>query len=402
MNATQKEKFNTILPQITRHVTDIRHDLHQHPELGYEERYTSALVKGELTRLGISYVDNLAGGTGVVGLIQGGHDGPCIGLRADMDALPIEEMTGLPYASLTPGKMHACGHDGHTSVLLGTAAALKEIAADLHGHIKLIFQPAEEGAMGGERMVEDGVLLNVGGPPIDAIFGLHGWPGLKVGQAGTRPGPLLASVDGFRVVIKGQGTHAAAPQNGVDPIVAGAAIVQALQTVIAREVDPADAAVLTVAQFHAGSTFNVIPESAEIVGTIRALTPARRQQVLASFQRITAGVAQSLRCSAEIELFGATPSTFNTPAEAEFVRNVVTQSLGADAFVPMPVPAMWGEDFAFYLQHVPGCFYVLGVCPHDRENYPMLHNPHFNFTDEAIPYGIRLMAEIACEKLRAR
>lgn len=399
MNELFAKKFAESLPQIAQTAVAIRHDLHQHPEIGYEEVYTSSVVKRELGRLNIPFTDKLAGGTGVVGLIKGGKDGPCVALRADMDALPIEEQTGLPYRSLNPGKMHACGHDGHTSILIGTAAILKEFASELHGNVKLIFQPAEEGALGGQRMAQDGVLGKTGGPPVQSIFGLHGWPGFKVGTAGTRAGPLLASVDGFNIRVGGIGTHAAAPHNGVDPIVAASAIVQALQTVVSRELDPLDSAVVTVAQFHAGSTFNVIPQVAELCGTVRALLPDRRKQVLAAVERITRTVAEAYRCSVAIEWFGTTPSTINTLAEAEYVQKTIAANLGQPNAVDVTRPAMWGEDFAFYLEQIPGCFYLLGLQPMDRNSYPMLHNPQFDFTDAAVAHGIRLMAQIAAGKL---
>jgi len=387
------------LHAVVEHVTAIRHDLHGHPELGYEERYTAGVVVKELERLGIGYRAGLAGGTGVVGVIDGtagAGEGRCVALRADMDALPITEATGLVYASQTPGKMHACGHDGHVAVLLGAAAILKEAAPRFRGTVKLLFQPAEEGLCGAERMCNDGVLEN---PKVDAVFGLHGWPGLKVGMVATRPGPLLASVDGFTITVKGRGGHAAAPQEGIDPIVCGAALVGALQTVVSRETDPTDACVVTVSQFHAGTSFNVIPDKAEINGTIRALTPEKRAAIIDSLERMAQGVAVAYRCTAQIDWFGATPCTNNTPELAELVREVAQETLGAGAFVMAAKPAMWGEDFSFYLQRVPGCFFVLGVQPLERDSYPMLHNPQYDFTDGALRHGIGMMSSLALKFL---
>lgn len=397
MTTTENIPLFRDLPAVTTHVTALRHDLHQHPELGYEEQYTSRLISRELTRLGIQHQTGFAGGTGIVALIRGGNgEGPCVALRADIDALPIEEATGLPYASLTPGRMHACGHDGHTSVLLGAAALLQKASPTFRGSVKLIFQPAEEGGCGAERMCNEGVLAN---PKVDAIFGLHGWPGLKVGLVATKPGPLLASVDGFVIKIVGRGCHAAAPQDGIDPILCGAALVQAFQSVVSRETDPLDAAVLTIAQFQAGSNFNVIPETAELNGTIRALTAERRTAIMESMERISQGIAAAHRCRCDIRYYGTTPCTHNTPNLAEFVRQTAQEVLGKTAAIPFGKPAMWGEDFAFYLQHVPGCFYVLGVQPPDRDSYPMLHNPAFDFTDAAIPHGVRMMTELALRYL---
>jgi amidohydrolase len=367
--------------------------------MGYEETVTSATIQRELTRLKIQFQKGLAGGTGILATIQGGSPGKCVALRADMDALPVTEETGLPYASKRPGFMHACGHDGHMAILLGAAAILQGQAPRLAGTIKLLFQPAEEGGLGADRMVADGVLAN---PKVDAIFGLHGWPGLKVGMVATRPGPLLASVDGFTIRVTGSGGHAAAPQNSVDPIVCGAAIVQALQSIVSREADPHEALVLTVSQFKAGTAFNIIPDNAELNGTIRAVSQGSRDATLASLERIARGVAAAHRCQVSFQYFGTTPVTANNPEMAAFIRQTAERVLGPKAYVEAPKPAMWGEDFAFYLQHVPGCFFVLGVQPQGQESYPMLHNPRYDFTDAAVPVGIRMMVEAAAGFLEKR
>ena len=406
---------NADLPAIITRAIALRHDLHQHPELGYQETYTSALITRELTRLHIPHTTGLGKdpadptrpGTGILATIQGTAPTAAalrtVALRADMDALPISETTSLPYASLNPGLMHACGHDGHTAILLGAAALLQAAAPTFRGTVKLIFQPAEEGGCGADRMVADGVLDN---PRVDAIFGLHGWPGLPVGTAATRPGPLLASVDGFLIKLTGKGTHAASPHDGIDPILAGAAIVQSLQSAISRESDPSDAAVLTVAQFHAGSNFNVIPDTAELNGTIRCLTPARRTALLDSLERIARSIAAAHRCACDITWFGTTPCTNNTPELAAFFHEVAAGTLegGGRSVFTVPKPALWGEDFAFYLEHVPGCFFVLGVSPtpplpNGQPSYPMLHNSNYDFTDAAIPHGIKLMTNLALQYL---
>jgi amidohydrolase len=381
------------LDAVAARAVEIRHELHRHPELGYQEVFTSALICRELDTLGIQYTRGWAGGTGIVALIPGGAgDGKCVALRADMDALPILEETGAAYASTIPGVMHACGHDGHVAVLLGTAALLKARAGHLPGTVKLLFQPAEEGGLGAEKMCAEGALDK---PRVDAIFGLHGWPGLKVGMVGTRAGPLLASVDGFRIVVSGRGGHAASPQDCIDPLVCAAACVTALQTIISREVDPNDAAVVTVSQIAGGAAFNVIPDRVEMNGTIRALSDIRHRALIDSIERVCRGVADAHRCAVSFEYYGTTPVTSNTPALADFIAKTAAAALGEQAFIWAPRPAMWGEDFAFYLKHVPGCFFVLGVQPMEVDSYPMLHNPRFDFTDAAVAVGIRMMVSAA-------
>lgn len=390
------EPVFTNLPVVTEHITSLRHDLHRHPELAFCENYTSALITRELTRLGIPHQTGYAGGTGVVALIQGTqpttNPTKCVALRADIDALPILEATGLPYASLIPGCMHACGHDGHTTILLGTAAQLQAHREQFSGTVKLLFQPAEENGSGAARMVHDGVLEN---PKVDAIFGLHGWPSLKVGTVATKPGPLLASVDALNIKITGRGCHAAKPQQGVDPILCAAAMIQALQQIIARETEPGEAAVLTISQIHSGTSYNIIPETADLNGTIRALSEERRQSVLDSVKRIAHGVAAAHNCTAHVEFYGYTPSTINPPEMADFVKQIAQQTLGRTHYIPVGQATMGGEDFSFYLQKIPGCFFFLGVQPADRDSYPMLHNPAFDFTDAALPVGIRMMSSLA-------
>ncbi len=390
--ATEKHVFAN-LEAVAARAVEIRHDLHRHPEVGYEEVYTNAVVCKELTRLGIEFKSGYGRGTGVVAMIHGGKgSGPCVGLRADMDALPIEEETGAEYASTIPGKMHACGHDGHTAVLLGAAAILKENAHRFKGTVKLLFQPAEEGLLGAEQMVREGVLQN---PKVEAIFGLHGWPGLKVGMVATRKGAIAASADFFQITVTGKGGHAAAPHNSVDPVVCAAAMIQSLQTIVSREADPTDASVVTVSSMAAGSAFNVIPEHAELKGTIRALNKERRKAAISSLERICKGIAAAYRCEVSFGYSGATPPTVNDGAMADFVAQIATATVGERGYVWAPKPGMWGEDFSFYLEQVPGCFFLLGVQPHDRDSYPMLHNPKYDFTDAAVPVGIRMMTELA-------
>jgi amidohydrolase len=382
------------LNAVAARAIDLRHTLHQMPELAFQEALTSQTVARELARLGIPHQTGLAGGTGIVAHIQGkaAPSPRCVALRADLDALPITEATGLPYASQRQGVMHACGHDGHTAILLGTAAILQSHTPHFAGTVKLLFQPAEEGGCGADRMVKEGVLQH---PNAEIIFGLHGWPHLKVGTVASRPGALLASVDGFTIKLRGRGGHAAAPHDAVDPIVCAAAVVQALQSVVSRETEPTDPCVLTVSQISGGTAFNVIPESVEIQGTIRALSNVRRAAALESLERITRGIAAAHQCVANLDYFGATPVTTNTPEAVAFLRNMARQVLGEAAYVEADKPSMWGEDFAFYLEHVPGCFFLLGVQPLDCDAYPMLHHPRYDFTDAAVPVGIQMMTQAA-------
>jgi len=380
------------LDGIVAHATKVRHELHENPEVAYQEVQTAQRVRRELATIGIPFNEGLAGGTGTLATINTGKPGRCVALRADIDALPIDEANDLPYRSKRQGFMHACGHDGHTAILLGAAALLMANRDKLTGTIKLLFQPAEEGGCGADKMCDDKVLEN---PKVDAVFGLHGWPGLPVGMVSTRVGPLLAGVDGFKITIQGRGGHAAAPHTAINPIVAAAAITQALHALPAVEVDAGEASIVTVSQVHAGSAFNVIPDTAEVGGTIRALSLQRRDELLAAMRRLVDATASAHRCTATLELFGTTPPTTNTEAEANHIRATAQRVLGEKSFVWAPKPAMWGEDFAFYLQRVPGCFFVLGVKPHHLDTYPMLHHPRFDFTDAALKPGILMMAEAA-------
>ncbi|MCL2646750.1 MAG: M20 family metallopeptidase [Phycisphaerales bacterium] len=404
-NASEKHLFAN-LDAIADRATEIRHDLHRHPEIGYEEVRTCGVICNELSKLGIEHTKGWGGGTGVVGLIRGkaqglqslglNRDTPCVALRADIDALPIVEESSVSYASAIPGKMHACGHDGHAAVLLGAAAVLQENTHRFGGIVKLIFQPAEEGLLGAEKMVQEGCLEN---PKVGAIFGLHGLPGLKVGAIATRPGAMCASIDGFTIVISGKGGHAAAPHETFDPVVCAAAMVQSMQTIVSREADPTDPCVVTVASIQTGSAFNVIPDKAELKGAIRALSQSRRAAAIASLQRIAKNVAEAHRCQVSFQFNGSTPYVHNNAEMAELVHQTAVAALGEQSFEWTPKPQMWSEDFSFYLEKVPGCFFIVGVCPHSCDHYPMLHNPKYDFTDLAVPVGIRMMTELAIRYL---
>jgi amidohydrolase len=372
----------------------LRHQLHRIPELAYEEFKTAAFIRDQLQRLGLEFVKDLPNAPTATVAHIGNPNKPCVALRADIDALPINELTRLPYSSTHPGKMHACGHDGHTATLLGVAAALKSIEKELPVCVNLFWQPAEEGGAGAKRLIEAGLLDGRIGPKPAAVFGLHGWPGLPVGKISTRPGVLLAATETFSAEFIGTGTHAAYPQMGHDPIVTACEAVVNLQQVISRDIDPTESAVVTVGKFHAGTATNVIPDTAIIEGTIRTLNEAHRAKVEQMMQRRCGGIAAANGCRVNLTFFDGYPATINDPACAEFVAKVARDALGADAFLPAARPSMGGEDFSFYLEKIPGCFFFIGTCPPDRQQYPPLHSDLYDFTDATLEVGMRMFLEI--------
>ena len=388
----------TVEPSLARAVA-IRHRLHQIPEIGYEEFKTAALIREELDALGIEHVDGVPEAPTATIAWIGDASGarPCVALRADIDALPILENTGLPYASHHRGFMHACGHDGHTATLLGVAAVLKAMEADLHACVKLIWQPAEEGGGGAERLVEEGVLDGTIGPKVDAIFGLHGWPGLPVGVVATKPGPLLAATDNFIATFVGRGCHGAYPHLGLDPIVTAAEAVLNLQQFVSRELDPTEPAVVTVGKFHAGTATNVIPDTATIEGTARTLSEAARNLIGKAIERRCAGIAEANDCDLRFDWIEGYPPTVNDALMADYVARVARQAVGSDKFLPVARPSMGGEDFAYYLQKVPGCFFLVGVVPPGREHYPPLHSDRYDFTDAALGVGMKMFVELVMQ-----
>lgn len=378
----------------TRRAIELRHRLHQIPELGYEEFQTAAAIRAELDELEIKHVDGVPDAPTATIFWLGDTNKPCVALRADMDALPILERTGLPYASKHSGRMHACGHDGHIATLLGTTRAIQQIVNDLPVCVKFIFQPAEEGGGGGERLVAAGVLDGRIGPKVAAIFGLHGWPGLKVGTVATKPGTLLAATDTFAATFVGTGCHGAFPHLGIDPIVTACEAVLNLQQFVSREFDPTDSAVITIGQINAGSATNVIPDEATIEGTARTLHDAARKQIRESIERRCQGIAAANRCELRFEWIEGYPPTINDPAMADYVAAIARQTFGPDRYYPVPRPSMGGEDFAYYLEKVPGCFFLVGVEPPDRQTYPPLHSDRYDFTDASLEVGMRMFVEL--------
>ena len=357
-----------------------RHDLHRHPEILYEVHRTAASVADKLGRFGVDEVVTGLGRTGVVGVIRGAtnHSGRVIGLRADMDALPIHETSGAAWASTVPGKMHACGHDGHTAMLLGAARYLAE-TRNFDGTAVVIFQPAEEGGAGGLAMVEDGLMERFA---IDEVYGMHNMPGIPVGDFAMRPGPIMAATDEFRITVNGVGGHAARPHGTIDPILVGTALVQALQSIVSRSVNPIDSAVVSVTRFHAGEATNVIAETAEIAGTARTLKPEIRDLVERRMGEIVAGLAAAHGTTIDLAYRRNYPVTRNHAAQVGFAAEVAAEIVGesrVDTDVP---PLMGGEDFAYMLEKRPGAMVFIG-----NGDSAGLHNPAYDFNDEAIAFG---------------
>ena len=373
----------------------IRRDIHAHPELAFEEQRTSQLVADKLAEWGIEVHRGLAK-TGVVGVIKGKKvSDRAIGLRADMDCLPMHETAAVPHRSTAPGRMHACGHDGHTTMLLGAARYLAQ-TRNFEGTVNLIFQPAEEGGGGGRVMVEEGLFERF---PCEAVYALHNWPGLPPGKIAVRPGAMLAATDEVRLRIRGHGGHAALPHLAVDPVVIAAHVITALQTIASRNANPVDALVVSLCSMQTSQlgAFNVIPAHVELVGTVRSFTPEMRDLAERRVKEIATAVAQGLGGSAEIEYLRGYPATVNTEKEARFAAQVGERVFGAGNVITDHEPTMGGEDFSYMLQARPGAYVFLGQggaalgC--------LLHNPAYDFNDEVIPLGAGYLAALVEDSL---
>lgn len=385
-------RIDPLIRDVLSTITALRHEIHANPELGFEERETARRVVEHLQKLPNLKIKTGVAKTGVVALLNEDKPGKCVALRADMDCLPILEENDVPYKSKVPGKMHACGHDGHTATLVGAATVLSKIADELPGQVKFIFQPAEEGGGGGEVMCNEGVLDN---PKVDAIFALHGWPMLDMGVIGVRGGPSLAATNPWEITIHGVGGHAAYPHKCIDPIVVGAHIVTALQTIASRSTDPLDSVVVTCGKFHAGTAVNIIAPTAELAGTIRTLRPETRTKTIALVKQVAEQTAAALGARADVRIRDGYPAVINDMAASEMVADVARETVGAkrvDTGVP---PSMGGEDFAYYAQRIPGAFWRLGVGTGEPAKRPQLHQPTYNFPDEALADGVRMHCEIA-------
>ncbi len=370
-----------------------RHLLHQHPELSYEEIWTSNFVAEKLTSFGIE-VHRGMGKTGVVGILHGSKAGSrAIGLRADMDALPMQELNEFEHVSQTPGKMHACGHDGHTTMLLGAAQYLAE-TRNFVGTVYFIFQPAEEGGGGGEAMIKDGLFEKF---DVETVWGMHNWPGMDQGMAGVHSGACMAAADMFDMTVTGLGGHAAQPHLTVDPIPCGAAIVQSLQTIVARRVSPVESGVVTVTIFEAGSAYNVIPGSVRLAGTARSFTPVTRQLLADSIRDIAEQTARTYGCSLEFEWMLGYPPTINHAIEAGRAAEVMRDLLGAENVDTAVNPSMGAEDFSYMLEERPGAYIWLGSGPAPADG--MLHNARFDFNDEVLALGASYWARLVESEL---
>ncbi|WP_395698756.1 M20 aminoacylase family protein [Aquabacterium sp.] len=376
-------------------ITALRRDIHAHPELCFEEKRTSDVIAQALTDWGIPVHRGL-GTTGVVGIIKNGTSDRAVGLRADIDALPMTERNTFAHASQHPGKMHACGHDGHTAMLL---AAAKHLARhrNFDGTVYLIFQPAEEGGGGAREMIKDG-LFNLF--PMEAVFGAHNWPGLKVGQFTLKSGPCYASSNEFKITLRGKGAHGAMPHLGIDPVPAACQMVQAFQTIITRNKRPIDTGVISVTMIHTGEATNVIPESCVLEGTVRTFTTEVLDLIERRMQQIAEATAQAFECECEFKFKRNYPPTINHVAETEFARKVLSEVVGAENVIEFE-PTMGAEDFSYYLLEKPGCYFMIGngdgahrIGGHGLGPC-MLHNPSYDFNDDLIPLGATAWVRIA-------
>ena len=372
-------------------MTSWRRELHSRPELAFQEKWTSDFVAEKLESFGLPIHRGLAG-TGVVATLKNG-EGPSIGLRADMDALPLLEKNQFGHRSQNEGKMHACGHDGHTTMLLGAASVLAE-SLSFRGTVHFIFQPAEEGGGGGNVMVKEGLFEKF---PVDAVYGMHNWPGMEPGEIGVHNGPVLAANDAFDLEIQGKGGHAAMPDLCINPILAASQVVSALQSVVSRGINPVDSAVVTVTQIHAGDAYNVIPDSVKLCGSIRTFKKEVREKVISSMESVVKGVASGLGASAELRIKQGYPATINTSQEAQKAASAAARVVGETKVILDADPSTGSEDFAYMLQARPGCYIWLGNG--NRDGGCMLHNPHYDFNDEILPIGTSYWVSLVEQEL---
>ncbi len=376
-------------------MTEWRRDIHQHPELKFEENRTSDLVAAKLEEFGIEIHRGLAK-TGVVGTIRYG-DGPSIGLRADMDALPLEEKNTFKHASSNPGKMHACGHDGHTAMLLGAAKHLAS-KKKFKGTVHFIFQPAEEGGGGGELMIKEGLFEMF---PADSVYGLHNWPEMPAGIFGVGSGPIMAAADSFDLIINGLGGHAAMPDKCIDPIVIASQVVNALQAIPSRNTHPVDSLVISVTQIHAGDAYNVIPDSVTMKGSVRTFQTETRKEIPSSMLRVAEGVCQAFGANCELNYMLGYPATVNSVPETDISAKAVVDLLGEDNIIRNPTPSMASEDFSYMLEKRPGCYVWLGIAPKEGVSAELLHSSRYDFNDDVLTVGASYWVKLVENELPA-
>ncbi|PUA16437.1 M20 aminoacylase family protein [Glaciimonas sp. PCH181] len=374
--------------QFHTEIQAIRRDLHAHPELCYKEQRTADVVASKLTEWNIPVIRGL-GITGVVGIIKKGSSDRAIGLRADMDALPVQELNTFAHASQHAGKMHACGHDGHTAMLLGAARHLS-LHGDFDGTVYLIFQPAEEGGAGAQRMIDDGLFEQC---PMEAVFGMHNWPGMPAGKFGVTPGPMMASSNEFEVIVKGKGSHAAQPHKSIDPVMVAVQIAQSWQTIVARNINPNDSAVLSITQIHSGSATNVIPDEATLIGTVRTFSVDVLDIIEQRMRDIAQHTVAAFGAEVDFRFHRNYPPLINHPKETAFAVSVMQAMSGVENVDATVEPTMGAEDFSFMLQHKPGCYVFLGNGSGDHRDGGHglgpcnLHNASYDFNDELLPIG---------------
>lgn len=385
MEKSLKEKID----EMKEWLIGIRREIHMYPELGFEEVKTSRLISEWLERFGLEVQKGVAG-TGVIGLLRGKSQGKTVAIRADMDALPIEELNEVPYASKIKGKMHACGHDAHVTILLGVARIFSSLRDQIKGNIKWIFQPAEEGGGGGKRMVEEGVLEN---PRVDAIFGAHVFPQIEIGKVGICKGKALASADRFIIKLIGQSGHAASPHLAKDPILAAGHLITQIHSIVSREVDPLESAVITIGKVSGGTAFNIIPDEVELLGTVRALSPEIQEKMKKRIEEVVRGVTQAFGMRYDFEYEYGYPVLINEPEMIQLVASACAKGIGEENIVEVP-PSMGAEDFAFYLEKVPGAFFRLGIRNESKGVVHPYHNSRFDIDEDVLPFGVEMFIRI--------
>ncbi|MFQ5590687.1 MAG: M20 family metallopeptidase [Phycisphaerae bacterium] len=383
--------IDAAIAEITPKLVELRHDLHRHPELAYAETRTAARIVEALGNVpGLDIRTGLAG-TGILATLNAHREGPCVALRSDMDALPIQEANTFDHKSEHKGRMHACGHDGHMACLVGAARVLSSLADDLPGRVKFVFQPAEEGGGGARRMIEAGALVD---PQVDAAFAFHGWPGIELGTIHAAPGPLLAAMSAFEIELSGQGTHAAYPHQGSDVIVTASHIVTQLQTIASRLTDPMEPVVVSVSAIHAGETHNVLADRCKMLGTARALRQETHDEVGGLITKLVEATAAAFGVGARVSYLESYPALVNDAAATNLVQAAARDVVGDCKLSTVPAPTMGAEDFAYYAQAVPSTMWLMGLRPPGCDDCPKLHQASFDFRDEVIPAAVAMHCRI--------